>query len=476
MGNLIRYVDQAGNSTELDIGPFRQVVGRVDPDGSRHRFDYDTELQLRAVLNPRGQSWDYRYDELGNLVGESDFNGRSLSYEYDAAGRLMRRTAANGDVVEYERDLMGRSVVQRVSDGQVITTQYDSCGRRARIGDGVSEIVYHRDALGRVVSESTNGRTVNFLRDAAGRRVSLTTPSGRTTNWSHDAAGRSLSLQTGSENFFFSYDAAGRESHVQLSPKAALTNEWDSTGRLARRRVLQVEAPASSGRAALEQAWSYRPDGNAPWSAGTFGLDLFDDKVPVPVQPPGLPRLPRPRPTGADRLISGCTAVRRDADGRRVGPAAHRRRPGAVGPAGAGRRLLPGGVRTHRKRRQARRARPGCGSVPAGAEAVLRRLVGRGVGPIARCRCPSPGGRTAVRVGAWAGDRDGAVRQAATGVRCARRRQDRRRCHTAHRMVSTSICASPGEAPTSSGTLSFAPLGDRCHRLRHRHAPRAPSA
>jgi len=262
MGNLIRYVDQAGNSTELEIGPFRQVVARVDPDGSRHRFDYDTELQLRAVLNPRGQSWDYRYDEVGNLVGESDFNGRSLSYEYDSAGRLMRRTAANGDVIEYERDAMGRAVVQRASDGQAITTQYDSCGRRTSIGDGASEIVYHRDALGRVVSESTNGRTVNYLRDAAGRRVSLTTPSGRTTNWSYDAAGRSLSLQAGSESFSFSYDAAGRESHVQFSPKAALTNEWDSTGRLARRRVLQVEAPASSGRAVLEQAWSYRTDGS----------------------------------------------------------------------------------------------------------------------------------------------------------------------------------------------------------------------
>ena len=61
--------------------------------------------------------------------------------------------------------MIGRCV-QRASDGQVITTQYDSCGRRARIGDGVSEIVYHRDALGRVVSENTNGRTVNFLRDA----------------------------------------------------------------------------------------------------------------------------------------------------------------------------------------------------------------------------------------------------------------------------------------------------------------------
>jgi len=130
-----------------------------------------------------------------------------------------------------------------------------------------------RDELGRVLSETVNGRTVSYTYDAAGRRTSRTTPSGHVSAWTYDAADRPLSLTTDGGALSFTYDAAGRETHRQLTESVGLSQGWDATGRLTRQTV-----EAAHGELLQHRTYAYRPDGYVTeireLTSGTRRFDL----------------------------------------------------------------------------------------------------------------------------------------------------------------------------------------------------------
>jgi RHS repeat-associated protein len=282
-GRLTAHVDPAGQRTRFDVGEFGRIRARIDPDGARYEFAHDSELRLTAVTGPTGLSWTYRYDPAGQLVAERDFNGRELTYAYDAAGQLTSRTNGVGQRIELVRDALGQVVEQRAiaapdPDGAahpipdpsrdptpapVTHFGYDPAGRLIRATTPDTELVYTRDLLGRVLTEAVDGWTVSSAYDAAGRRVSRTTPIGRQSAWSYDAANRAASLAAGQQQIAFGYDAAGRESHRWIGAHAAITSEWDALDRMTVRRLLAVDGPPEERRAHVvdERMWEYRRDG-----------------------------------------------------------------------------------------------------------------------------------------------------------------------------------------------------------------------
>jgi RHS repeat-associated protein len=304
-GNPVAQTNPAGHTTRFETGPFSLVTARIDPDGTRHTFDYDTELRVVSVSNPQQSVWTYRYDGGGNLVGETDFNGRTLSYAHDAAGRLTRRVNGVGQTLELVRDALGQVVEQRMSDGggndgggdsdddsggsrsraevANATFEYDPAGNLIRARGGDCDLSLTRDALGRVVTQSTDGATVSSSFDAVGRRLTRTTAAGHVSVWAYDPAGRPASLTSGAHQLTFGHDAAGRETYRWLGQDVAVTSEWDALGRLSARRLLGVDGPAEARTSTLlsERSWTYRQDGAPDSSTDTadgvrrFELDPF---------------------------------------------------------------------------------------------------------------------------------------------------------------------------------------------------------
>ncbi|MEV6057594.1 DUF6531 domain-containing protein [Streptomyces sp. NPDC052107] len=272
-GNLLTHTDPAGKSTHHTVGHFSVPATRTDPDGARYEFVYDTELRLTAVMNPQGLTWSYTYDGAGRLTSEVDFNGRTLSYTHDGNGRLAGRTNGAGETLRFLRDPLGRVVEQRSEAGDVTTFAYGPDGGLCRAANADAELVYERDVLGRVLSETVNGCTTTYVHDAAGRRTRRVTPSGLASEWTYDAAGRPLTLRSSAGALDFAHDAAGRETRRSLGTEVTLAQSWGATGLLTGQSLT-----ATLERVLQHRTYSHRADGYVTeireLTSGTRRFDL----------------------------------------------------------------------------------------------------------------------------------------------------------------------------------------------------------
>jgi RHS repeat-associated protein len=255
--NLVAHLDRASQLTRFEYGYLDQVAARTGPDGTRTEFGYDQTLRLTSVTHA-GLTWRYDYDPAGRLAAQTDYNGAITRYAYDAAGQVTTRANAVGQQVSYAYDLLG-NITERDADGVIATFGYDPAGRLTRAADPDAVIVLERDAAGRVIAETCNGRSVRSGYDAAGRRIRRLTPSGAETQWAYDSDGRPAVLSAAGRELRFGYDPAGRETLREVPGGVTLTQEWDPAGQLAA-QVLTEVAPGA-GRVLQRRGYSYRADG-----------------------------------------------------------------------------------------------------------------------------------------------------------------------------------------------------------------------
>ncbi|MEU5292631.1 DUF6531 domain-containing protein [Streptomyces umbrinus] len=274
-GNEVAHHEPSGGTTRHEIGPFDLPLVRINPDGSVYKFVYDTEQQLLNVANPQDRSWTYEFDAAGQLVAERDFNGSDLNYRYDAAGQLTRKEKTGGETVDYVHDLLGNIVEQRFSDGVVSTFGYNGAGQLVRARNADAEVALHRDAIGRIVSESVNGRTVESVYDVLGRRIERVTPNGVVSRWTYDSEDRPTHLTAQGHTLDFAYDAGGGEVRRGLGARARLAQSWLPENLLEKQEILPAEPEAP----ALERRrYSYAPGGHVSaidaLGAGTSRFEL----------------------------------------------------------------------------------------------------------------------------------------------------------------------------------------------------------
>ncbi|GAA2742608.1 DUF6531 domain-containing protein [Kitasatospora cinereorecta] len=257
-GNLLTHTDQLGQTTTFEYTHFEQVAARTTPDGARIGFTYNAHMQLAAVTDPLGRQWEYGYDAAGRVVSERDFHGRSLRYEFDAAGQLAALVDPLGQRTGYAYDALGRTTTK---DAAGCTTHYayDTAGHLVRAVNDDADVARTVDALGNVLSETVNGRTLHQTWDALGRRTHRTTPAGHTAAWSYDPAGRPIGLTTPDGALGFTYDAAGRELRRSYGAGLALDSAWDARSRLTAQTLRTTGAAHSDLQ---HRTYTYRPDGN----------------------------------------------------------------------------------------------------------------------------------------------------------------------------------------------------------------------
>ncbi|MFF2851618.1 DUF6531 domain-containing protein [Streptomyces sp. NPDC058001] len=237
-GNEIAHDDPATGTTLHTIGPFDLPAARYNPDGTVHRFTYDTEQRLLSVTNSQDLSWTYEFDPAGRLTAERDFNGVGQTYAYDAAGQLTRRASEAGEAVAFAYDDRGNVVEQRYSDGAVTAFSHDAANQLVRARNASADVVIERDGLGRITSETVNGRTLRSVYDALGRRTERTTPAGVVSRWEYDAESRPTNVRAGGRSMDFAYDTAGRETRRGLGGAAELRQNWQPSHYLAGQDIL----------------------------------------------------------------------------------------------------------------------------------------------------------------------------------------------------------------------------------------------
>jgi RHS repeat-associated protein len=281
-GNLLSYTGPGGRVTRFEYGPFDQPVRQVDPDGAVYQFAYTPQLQLESVTNAAGGTWRYELDPVGNLIAETDFNGGRQVYEHDAAGQLIARVGQAGQRITYERDALGL-IVGRASGPDRYRYAHDPSGRLVHAEGPGAVLDYTRDAVGRILAETVNGRTVETRYDAAGRRTGRTTPSGAASEWAYDPAGRATRLRVSDDTLEFAYDSAGNETSRRLGPLAALTQSFDVAGRLAGQGIWALDRAESRVGPAPETPGAWHAIQERSYAYGAHGLPVeIDDRLRGP--------------------------------------------------------------------------------------------------------------------------------------------------------------------------------------------------
>ena len=254
-GNMLARTDQLGRTTTYEYTHFETLAARTTPDGARHSFGYDRNMRLVAVADPLGRQWTYAYDPAGRVVSECDFNGRTVNYGFDASGCLTEVTDPRGRQTRYGYDRLGR-VVAKDADGRVSTYAYDAAGHLIGAANPDAELSRTVDALGNLLTETVNGRTLVHHRDVLGRRTRRIMPTGHTSDWTYDGAGRATGLATSGGTLDFSYDAAGRECERTVGGSVTLSSSWDG------RHRLTAQSLRSSSATLRQRGYRYQADGS----------------------------------------------------------------------------------------------------------------------------------------------------------------------------------------------------------------------
>ena len=252
-GNLSRYVNAAGGVTSYEHGPFDSLTAEVSPDGTRTEFGYDHDLRVTEVRHG-GLTWHYDYDLAGRLAAETDYNGATTTYAYDGAGQLIRQVNAVGQEITFGHDVLG-NMTERVVGGIRSSFGYDAVGNLLWAQNPDAEVRFERDVLGRVITETCNGRSVRTAFDSAGRVAGRVTSSGLETSWEFDTAGRPVAVTAAGRQLRFGYNTGNQETHRELPGGLSLVQEWDQRGRLA------LQSLTGPGRQIQRRSYRYRDDG-----------------------------------------------------------------------------------------------------------------------------------------------------------------------------------------------------------------------
>ena len=242
-GRLVRTRDPLWGTRSFAWDAAGQMVSATNPVGGVTRYTYDDLGRMVTIADPLGNVTTRAYNGRHKVVRSVDPLGRVTEGGYDAAGRPTWQLEPTGDRLEWAYDEAGRLVGLGVDGRAVATFRHDPAARTVVVDD-VSEPgrpVQHtvvRDAAGRIVERTRDGRSTRWAYDALGRCTDITTPAGTRTRYAYDAAGRVAEVSAdGVGAVRLSRDAAGR---VVAAHAGSLSQEWDwADGRVVAHRLAE---------------------------------------------------------------------------------------------------------------------------------------------------------------------------------------------------------------------------------------------
>lgn len=284
-GNLIRRLDADACTFVYRYGWFDQLEELQRPTGGCIRLRYDTEGRLAEVINERGERHLSTYNEVGQIEREIDFTGQTVLFEHDLAGRCVAQIDGAGQKTLFQRDAAGRLVGQIMPDGAETRFEYDPMDRLVSAIRDQAEVRFERDAYGRVLRETQNGRTIESAFDARGNRVRRRTSSGHESTWHFDANGRHTALTLpGNEVLAFERDALGREVRRYSGKGLSVRSVFDACNHLTEQAALseklgtpdsgQTAPPGPSRRYRYDVLGNVREVDDNRWGKSLFGCDL----------------------------------------------------------------------------------------------------------------------------------------------------------------------------------------------------------
>src|SRR5262249_2151396 len=198
---------------------------QTDPAGGTVQLVRDREEDILGIVNELGERYEIKRDLAGRIVKERGFDGRARELWYDRVGRCREMVDAQEKRTKIERDACGRVIKQIVPQKPVLGDPlpkgeeheytFDALGRVVGAKNEACAVTFVRDPLGRIVSEQSDGITVESKYDTAGDRVCRRTSLGDETTYDFDGNGDLVGVTLGAGAAWGSFGAG------ELVPGAA---------------------------------------------------------------------------------------------------------------------------------------------------------------------------------------------------------------------------------------------------------------
>ena len=292
--------DAAGRLTENRAG-----VGVPGSEQTIVAHTYDADGALASVTDGKGNATHYCYDgygalaetrlptssvpgtsascgsaAVGTLPGSADFE----AYQYDAAGNLISEKLRDGQTIFMRFDAQNRVTFKDVPDeDRDVSYVYDLAGRMTAAnlqGANASlSVAWTYDKLGRVVSTTSAGRTLNYGYTPDGSSATITSPEGASVAYRSDVLGRPTGITDGLSTMLagYSYDQLSRRTAITLGNGTGTSYAYDAQQRLGR---LSHELTGTGGDVALSfgyneagQVTAQNRDNDAYAWTGAYNVD-----------------------------------------------------------------------------------------------------------------------------------------------------------------------------------------------------------
>ncbi len=243
--------DTRGFRSELDFEEAGLLIARRDwrtaSDSVEQRWIYDDAGNVVEYIDRAGQSTLSTFDEEGNLVHRIEPGGRTFSWTYgDCPGYWLSATDPQGNVWEHEYDEDCRLRFRTDPLGGVTEYQYYEPGLRRAIIDPMGQVwQFSYNDRGLIETRTDpSGATTSYLYDDLSREISVTDRNGQERRFEYDEGGQLLSETWVGEGIqlTFDYNEAGLIIE-EASPEQTLSIDYWPTGRVQRLEVSSVDGP-----------------------------------------------------------------------------------------------------------------------------------------------------------------------------------------------------------------------------------------
>lgn len=275
-GNLLETRRNGRMEKQFRYAGFHRLVERIDAEGQRQQFQYDSEENLVAVTNEKNEESQLTYNLLNRVTQELTFDRRVIRLEYDAGSRRTQYIENSGNSLTYRYDAAGNIIEKAWSDGQTERFEYDPEGRVLAAENDFHRIEFVRDAWGRVIRESRDGRTIESAYDAAGLRTLRRDPWQEETAFGYDKNGdlKSILFPNG-QSLSFERNGAGDEVRRLLADGSELRSEYGPLGELRARELCrpQQALPISAWRFDYNDQHEVVSIDSTRWGRRAYGYD-----------------------------------------------------------------------------------------------------------------------------------------------------------------------------------------------------------
>lgn len=236
LGRVTKITDPAGSITTKTYNHRGQELTTTNALGQTTTFEYDAVGNRLKDILPLGATALYTYDALNRMVSAGDTQGVLIQREYDAEGRVLKKIDITGAKANhetlYEYDALGNLLKTTFPGGgsQTILRDPENRSIKMTMEDGV-EIVFNRDAAGRITSSVDSIGTTSVTYDAVGNKLTITDPKGNTTTQTFDAMNQQLSTQHPDGSIHSkTYDKRGLLISETKPDSSVIAYEYDGRG------------------------------------------------------------------------------------------------------------------------------------------------------------------------------------------------------------------------------------------------------